>query len=146
MGRPSKLTPESQKAICDAIKVGATREVAARAAGITKTSLTNWITRARNERERLEQKGARVRKREQPYLAFLAALELAEAEGEVELLEEIKADGATGAKWILARRHPDRWAEISKREVSGPKGEPVAIKHTISEIVVEMPPDESVQG
>ena len=128
MGRPSKLTEKSQKAICDAIKVGATREVAARAAGICKATLTSWISRARTEKERLGEKGARRRKREQPYLDFLAALELAEAEGEVELLEEVKADGATGAKWILARRYPNRWAELTKREITGKDGGPLVVK------------------
>ncbi len=124
-GRPSKLTPETQAEICRAIRIGATREVAAQAVGIARRTLQYWIERGKAEQERLAQKGARKRKREQPYLHFLHALEEAEAEGEVTHLEAIAADGAAGSKWILARRHSERWAEVRKQQHSGPEGKPI---------------------
>jgi hypothetical protein len=119
------LTSEAQAAICRAIRIGATREVAAQAAGVTRRTLQYWIERGKAEQERLAQKGARRRKREEPYLHFLHALEEAEAEGEVTHLETIAADGAAGSKWILSRRHPDRWAQVRKEEISGPGGKPL---------------------
>ena len=116
-GRRTKLTPEVQKAICDAIGIGASREIAARAAGICKTTLYRWLARGEAEQERLQQKGARPRQRETHFCEFRDALTEAEAKGEVHHLEVIAADGATGSKWILERRHPDRWARLEKRQV-----------------------------
>ena len=43
MGRPSKLNAETQKAIIDAIAVGATYETAAGAAGVDYTTFNNWM-------------------------------------------------------------------------------------------------------
>ena len=133
MGRPTKLTPEIQGKICDAIRVGATREIAARAAGISKSTLCDWIRRGRDARERLSKNGARGRKREKPFLDFLDALEQAEAEGEVEHLNKIASEGAPGSKWILSRRHAERWAQVSKSQISGPGEGPIETKD-VSEI------------
>jgi transposase len=128
MGRPTKLTPEIQETICNAIEIGATREIAAMAAGIDRSTLFNWIKRGRDERKRLAQKGARLRKREKPFLDFLDSLEFSEAGGEVKHIETIAGEGATGSKWILSRRHPERWAQVSKSQISGPDGGPVETK------------------
>lgn len=105
MGRPAKLTPEVEARILRAIRLGATREVAAQAAGISERALYDWLERGRTGQRR--------------YLQFLQAMDRAESEGEVTHLEAIAADGAAGSKWILARRHPDRWSETVKQESSG---------------------------
>jgi len=128
MGRPTSLTPEIQEKICDAIQIGATRIIAARAAGISERSFYYWIERGRVEQERLKAKGARQRKRELPFLQFLQALEVSEATGEVEHLEKIAAEGGAGSRWILVRRHPERWTQVNKQEITGKDGGPIESK------------------
>ena len=121
MARPTKLTPDRQKRICDNVRLGLSYERAALAAGITEQTLLNWRQRAEAERERLTQKGTRKRKREAPYVEFLGELELSEAQAEQLLIAKIQkaaTDGKwTAAAWILERRHPERWARLEKREL-----------------------------
>ena len=112
MGRRSKLTPEVQKKICDYIRIGLTYERAALAAGISVATFYNW--KARGEKARSGK-----------YFDFLDALHRAEAEGEARHVAIIANEGPAGSKWILARRHPERWALIEKREISGPDGAPI---------------------
>ena len=42
-GRPSKLTAESQKRITDAIRVGATYELAAQYGGVAYNTFNEWM-------------------------------------------------------------------------------------------------------
>ena len=128
MGRPIKLTSDVQEEICRATRIGAKREIAARAAGISESTFYGWVARGKAERERLQRPRTRPRKRETPFLEFLEALERAEAKGEVTHLETIADDGSSGSKWILSRRHPERWAPTTKQEVSGPGGEAIQVK------------------
>lgn len=66
-GRPTSLTVEVRKEICDAIADGCTYEHAARAAEVSEASIRDWK--------------ARGRRGEQPFADFLAALKTAEAKG-----------------------------------------------------------------
>ena len=45
MSRPSKLTPECQQAICEAIRNGASLEEASDGAGISRKTLHRWMRR-----------------------------------------------------------------------------------------------------
>ena len=47
-GRPTKLTPEIQTRLCEALRAGNTREAAAEYAGISRATLYEWIRRGRN--------------------------------------------------------------------------------------------------
>ncbi|MDQ3480274.1 MAG: hypothetical protein M3423_02905 [Actinomycetota bacterium] len=51
-GRPTKLTPRVHTVIIESIRAGNYMEVAARAAGIRKQSLYNWIERGPQAGER----------------------------------------------------------------------------------------------
>lgn len=125
MGRPTKLTPEVQERILRAIRLGATREVAARAAGVDERTFYRWL-----------QRGEAAKSGQ--YCQFRQAMARAESEGEITHLEAIAADGGAGSKWILSRRHPERWTEVQRHEVSGKDGTPLVVKF------VERPPDNGV--
>lgn len=101
MARPSKLTAEVERAICDALKAGATRRMAAEYAGVGESTMRTWCAA----------KGARFR-------SFQAALKAAEAKGDVGALAVIRQAAQNGtwqaAAWLLERRHP---AEYGRRQV-----------------------------
>lgn len=98
-GRPTKLTPELQKKIIDAIRAGNYMETAAAYAGISKDTFFRWL-----------RKGARAKSG--IYKEFHDAVEKALAEAEVRDVMII-ANAATSdwkaAAWRLERKFPDRW-------------------------------------
>lgn len=114
-GRPTTLTPEVQELIIEALRKGNYRDTAAALAGVTRQTLWNW-----------EQWGKEGRA---PYKDFFDALEMAEAQAEATLLEEIRTaapaqTGLTGpdlwqAKaWLMERRWPKRWAQRVRTAVT----------------------------
>ena len=96
MGRPSKLTPERSRAITSALRAGATREMAARAAGIHPGTLFAWLAKGREAN--------RGRHHE-----FHEAVKKAEARNGLEHLVVVRQaakDGSWQASaWMLERRH-----------------------------------------
>lgn len=97
MGRPTSLTPEVERRILSALRGGNYREAAAQAGGVHRHTLRNWIVRGEAG--------------EEPYAAFLAAVEKAEAFAERRLLKLIKVglEGWQSKAWIMERRWPSRW-------------------------------------
>jgi hypothetical protein len=98
-GRPTSLTPEVQKRICQALRAGNYRETACAAGGIHKDSFYTWLKRGASGEE-------------EPYASFVVAVEKAEAAGEKKLLREIRSgvDNWQSRAWILERRWPGRWS------------------------------------
>lgn len=118
MGRPTKLTPEVQKKIVDAIRAGNYKEVAARYAGIGETTFYEWL-----------KKGGQCKNG--VYTEFQKAVKNAEAEAEVRdvaLIEMAAKENWTAAAWRLERRHPDRWGRKEHHEVTGEGGKAITIK------------------
>lgn len=102
MGRPSKLTEERQKTICDLIRAGNTRECAAGCAGIGRTTFFRW----------LEENGD-----------FRDAVEKADADAEARNVMIIQKAAQAGtwqaaARWLEARR-PRDWQRRERTEVTG---------------------------
>ena len=79
-GRPTKLTPEIQRRLCDALRAGNTREAAASYAGIARSTFYNWLERGRNPRRTTK---GRVFKADKGFLDFLDTVTRAENEAEV---------------------------------------------------------------
>jgi transposase len=105
-GRPTKLDDLTAKRICDAVATGNTRRCAATAAGVSYATIKHWLQRGRAG--------------EEPFAAFLARLEKADAEAEARAVKVIVDAAQAGtwqaAAWWLERRRSDRWA---RRETTG---------------------------
>ena len=105
MGRPTKLTPEVQKTICDLIANGNTRECAAGCAGIGASTLWEWM------RENTE---------------FAEAIEKADAQAEARMVLVIEKAAVAGtwqaaARWLEARRARE-WQRHERHEITGAEG------------------------
>ena len=133
-GRKSGCTPERTESIRADLLLGLTRESAAARAGIGRPTLQRWIA------DGLAGKA--------PYVAFLEALDAAEAEAQRRLLGTIVAasqprrDGKDGspaprpgqwqaAAWILERRWPAAWRSRTETESGGEGGEQIHVTFTI---------------
>jgi transposase len=103
MARRTKLTPETQRRITDAIALGATYELAAKCAGVAYDTLNEW-------------------RKAKP--AFSEALEEAEGKAAVKWLERIDDAAFEGdwraAAWKLERRYPRAYGRtVQEQEISG---------------------------
>ena len=102
MGRPTKLTPETQKRIIDALKIGATRLDAALSAGVTYDSFNGWYNAGKQ--------AASGR-----YFQFFQAVDQAEGEARLRYTTVI-ARAANDGDWraaleYLKRRDRAHWGD-----------------------------------
>lgn len=97
MANRTKLTPDVQRRIVDAIRVGATYDLACKYGGISDQTLANWLAW-----------GAAGRK---PYVGFFVAVKDAEGAAAVKWLAQIDKAARDGtwqaAAWKLERRYPE---------------------------------------
>jgi transposase len=115
-GRPSKRTPEVEKAICDAIRRGHYMEHAAPLAGVSKATVYSWLQSAEAG--------------DPEYAGFLDAVRSAEAEAVDRALSDIEnaAGGKDAAPWTnrawwLERRHTRLFGRtVTEIEHSGTVG------------------------
>lgn len=108
-GRPSKLTPERQAGLVQAISEGHYYETACAAVGVDYSTMRRWM-----------QRGAEEPSGE--YREFFEALTRAEAEAESRAVRIWQAAMETdwrAAQMFLERRHPDRWGKQSRLDVNG---------------------------
>jgi len=133
MARKSKFDKVRQKAITDALKLGATYEIAAEAAGIARSTLSNWIQRGRKET-----KG--------PYRSFLEACKRAESQGAISALQTIELamheanwnERIKAAVFMLERRHGmKRDAQHQRSDTIGEEAKTVSVANTPIETMKE---------
>ena len=120
-GRPSKLTPETQEKIVNAIRLSATYELASSYAGISYATFNNWMKR-----------GSEAKSGE--FFEFFNAVKTAEGEGAISSLikiEQAAKDGAwQAAAWKLERRYPASYGRtVQQVEHSGPDGGSIPIQY-----------------
>jgi hypothetical protein len=99
MGRPSKLTDETQARICKALAVGATYALAAQYGGIGERTFYEWMEKGESA------KTGR-------YAQFRQAIKRAEAEaayGWLDVIEQAKTETWQAAAWKLERRYPESY-------------------------------------
>jgi len=98
MGRPTKLTPEVQARIVQAISVGATYTHAASFGGVSYDAFNDWMRKGDGPRAR------------DPYRQFCHAVKEAEGAAVVKWLARIEQAASDGtwqaAAWKLERRYP----------------------------------------
>jgi transposase len=115
IGRPSKLTPELTKKLCDAIKAGNYYDTACQYVGIDYSTFRRWMNR-----------GDKAKTGE--FYDFCNAIKKAEAEAEyrmVALWQQQVADDWKASRDFLERRYPDKWgrkqevkADIKQRNIN----------------------------
>lgn len=109
-GRKTKYTPETIAKIVQAIRTGATYQLACQYAGIHHDTFYEWM-KTKTE--------------------FSEAVKEAEGAGAVELLARIKKEAAEGtwqaAAWILERRHPEMYGR-QRQEITGADGGEIVIR------------------
>jgi len=109
---PSKLNPKVQKRIYQAIRAGNYKEVACQFAGISGTTLRNWVNKGRQSEAKGDDNCV--------YYHFLKGLEEAEAEAEVRnvaIVQRAAEKQWQASAWMLERRHPDRWSRNDKQRI-----------------------------
>lgn len=128
VGRPPKLagmTEEDKTRFLTLLRAGSPQNWACKAIGFTYETLENYRTRAADG--------------EEPYVEFIREVDRAQAGYVIERLRVLDAD-AIGAptgekrergngdiKWVLERLFPKDFAPISKQEVTGKDGAPLAL-------------------
>ena len=116
-GRKSKLTPETQEAVCKAIRDGNYNHIAAAYAGIGESTFYLWMSLGE-------------RARSGKYLEFLEAVKKAEADAEVRtvaLIETAAHENWQAAAWWLERKHNERWGRKERQEITGAEGGPLQV-------------------
>lgn len=111
MARPSKLTPEVQERITQAVRTGATYELAAGYGGVVYSTFNTWMT-----------KGEKARTGK--YREFYEAIKLAESAAAVGWLAKIEKAASDGswqaAAWKLERRYPEDYGrQVQENRNSG---------------------------
>lgn len=98
MGSPTKLTPDTQKIIVDAIQLGSTYKLAAQAGGVDYDTFNNWMKAGSVAKSGI-------------HFDFFGSVKKAEGQRAARWLSKIEAaanDGVwTAAAWKLERIHPD---------------------------------------
>jgi hypothetical protein len=125
VARPEKLTPELQQKIVDSLRMGNYIETSSAYAGITKSTLYEWMKR-----------GAREKRGK--YKEFSNAVEKAMAEAEmwdVALIAQAAKENWQAAAWRLERKYPARWGRKTQHEVTGKDGKPVEITNSKQQLL-----------
>jgi hypothetical protein len=124
-GQPTKLTPEVHDRIVQVVSAGNYLKTAAQFAGISVTTLTNWMARGRAANA-LAESGQPVPEEEQRYLVFLAAVTQAETQAEVAAVTHWRrafADDWRAARDYLGRKRPEQWAAKTTVSISSDEAE-----------------------
>ena len=120
VGRPSKLTPQTRRALVGALRQGATWTIACRAARVHRATARRWMV-----------KGETAKAGE--YRTFYDEVKQADAEGALAALAvvaEAAQDGSwQAAAWLLERRHGyrrDATFHIDEKPAPAPTTAPAA--------------------
>ncbi len=116
MSRRTKLNPQRQAMIIEALQLGMTIELASKYAGIEQKTFYNWMNRGRRENEGI-------------YFQFLQAIEKAIAKSalvNMAIIQKAAKEGTWQASaWIMERRHkyhakqePEVIVQIDAKEAS----------------------------
>lgn len=142
MVRPTKLNSEIQNKIVTAIRAGNYIETAAAYAGISKSTLYDWLRRGEREKQRVEKNPRyRIRKSEKPYVEFSDAVEKALAEAEIRdvaIIAKAAEEHWQAAAWRLERKFPERWGRKDRHEITGRDGGPIEVEAAREKLASEL--------
>lgn len=172
VGRPSLFTPERTEKLLQALQLGAYKETAAGYAGISYSTLYDWLTQGQAEidagadpdRPMLNAEDhaanpddvAPIYQPCETFAQFVKAVADAEAGPEVRnvaLIQEAAQGTWQAAAWWLERKFPGRWGSRKQVEVGGatsPGAVPIGIKAEVDvEVrrgVIILPPEDDEGG
>ena len=135
MSRPTKLTLDTQSKIEQAIRMGATYELAAQYGGIAYNTFNEWRKRGLAEIERVDGNArAKIRAEERPFVEFYEAIQKAEGDAAVGWLAKIEKAANDGswqaAAWKLERRYPENYNR-NRTEHTGADGGAVKVEASV---------------
>lgn len=108
MPRRTKLTPDTQTRIVEALSAGNYFDASCEYAGIGESTGHSWMKRGHTELDRREKPnvkdGSKQWDKEQPYVEFLEAVTYASAQVEVQIVAQIRVQG--GDDWRACRSLP----------------------------------------
>jgi len=137
VGRPTSLTPERMNSIVAMLEAGGYIEDACEAVGIDPRTYYNWLSRGRDEEDRLAA-GVEPSENETPFLQFFQAVRKANAEGimgHVLNIDRAAKDGTWQASaWILERKQPHKWGRRDRTEHTGEGGGPIQFAVSTEEL------------
>jgi len=140
-GRPTKLSPEVQERICDALLRGNNRVASAAVGGVTYKTFLNWIHRGEAARKEIYS-GATVDDSELNFLHFFEGVEKAEGLARAHAVERLLRAGKEATEgqwqalaWWLERKFPQQWGRIDRKpdQRKGGAGDKVVINVARSE-------------
>lgn len=106
VGRPTKLTPEIQRAICESIALSVPNKYAAEEAGIDEDTFASWMRKGREGHA--------------PYEGFYRAVTRARATAVRSLTIRVLGGGkgSSGSAWLLERRFANDYGPRQRLELS----------------------------
>jgi hypothetical protein len=105
-GRPTLMTDELVDQLLSMLRAGSYVGTAARAAGIGRQTLADWLKRGEHAPEG------------DPYRELRDQIDQARAEGEARNVARVQAaavESWQAAAWLLERQYPERWGKPSTR-------------------------------
>ena len=133
----TKLNPDRQARITEALAQGNYIETAARYAGVTPQVFYKWMNRGNAERQAIAE-GEEAREGEAIYVDFVEAVEKARSQAEmrnVGLIQKAAVDGTwQAAAWFLERSYPRRWGRSDRLEHVGADGGPLEISVSVDDL------------
>jgi len=117
----TKLTPETQEKICNALRAGNHAKVAAEFGGVSESTFYGWLNKGEAANRGI-------------YRKFLESVKKAEADAETVRVARISQAGQSGVwqadAWWLERKFPERWGR-RVQEITGAGGGPVEVKSVV---------------
>lgn len=133
MGRPSKLTAPMIKKLAQAVRLGATYDLASKYAGVDYTTFRNWMKKA-------EQPGCDPRSNP---AKLRAAILQAEGDATRQWLAVIEKAASNGqwqaAAWKLERKYPEKYGRLlMETRHTGPEGGDQPVQVQVSHVAVDI--------
>lgn len=126
MARPSKLTPEVEKKIIDAIRLGNYYEAACAYAGISYTTFYRWMERGKQAKSG-------------KYCKFCKAVKQAEGDAEARIVSQWVSktpEDWRAAQAFLEHRYSERWGKKETHVLEGGE-EPIKVENNLEEILAK---------
>lgn len=120
MGRDSKLTPERQARIIEALDVGSFIQTACKYAGISQKSYENWINEGRAIFETIDEDMDRLNElsdRDLKYVRFFRLAHDTLSKFEIETLADIKENGKPGERFKVLSQRFKHWRPDNNTKV-----------------------------